>query len=312
MDPLMTCEHLSARISVCVCTYHRDAMLARLIKLLALQETANILNVDLVVVDNDAAGPSRDLVLRLSQELGLQIKYEVEPVRTIAAARNHALRLAEGDFIALIDDDEFPPPNWLLTMYRAIQTFDVDGVLGPVKPFFEQMPPPWLMRGEFSGAPAIPTGTLLCQEQTYAGNAMVKAEVCVLRGTPFDESFKIGGEDQDFFQNAMRAGYRFVAVEEATVYETVPPERWTKKYYVRRAIANGSNAHKTHSMQPWNLSRITTPLKSAVAVCVYAAALPFAQLFGSHVLVRVLIKGGHHLSRLCATFHVNLLKERGF
>lgn len=287
-------------------------MLAHLLKMLSLQETGNYFEFSVVVVDNDPAGPSRDLVLKLGQELDLPIKYDVEAVRTIAAARNHALRLAGGNFIAFIDDDEFPPPNWLLTMYRAIQTFNVDGVLGPVRPFFAEQPPAWLLRGQFSGAPAIPTGTLLRWQQTYAGNALLKAEVCSLRAKPFDESFNIGGEDQEFFRTAMQRGCRFVAVEEAAIYETVPPERWTKKYYLRRAVANGFNAQKALRSQPWNISRLAVPLKSALAVCVYAAALPFTVFFGDHVLVGVLEKAGHHLSRLFATIHIQILKERGF
>ena len=299
-------------ISVCICTFHRDAMLERLLRKLAVQDASSLFQVSVVVVDNDAAGPSRDLVLRLSGELGLQVKYDVEPVRTIAAARNHALRLVEGNFIAMIDDDEFPPHDWLLTMYRAIQTFDVDGVLGPVRPFFEQQPPAWLMKGTFSGAPAYPTGTLLGWQQTYAGNALLKTEVCSKHNVLFDETYTIGGEDQVFFRSAMRAGCRFVAVEEGAVYETVPPERWTKKYYFRRAIANGFNAHKAELSQAWSLSRITRPLKSVLAVCVYAVVIPFTPLLGEHVLVTILEKMGHHLSRLFAIVHIRLLKERGF
>jgi len=299
-------------ISVCICTFHRDAMLERLLRMLAVQDTAGLFRISVVVVDNDATAPSRELVVGLGKEIGLPVMYEVEPIRTIAAARNHALRLADGNFIAMIDDDEFPPPNWLLTMYRAIQTFNVDGVLGPVRPFFEQQPPAWLMKGEFSGAPAYPTGTFLRWQQTYAGNALLKSAVCSRRDVLFDESFTIGGEDQVFFRSAMEDGFRFVAVEEGTIYEVVPPERWTKKYYLRRAIANGFNAHKADVSQGWNLSRITTPLKSIVAICVYAAVLPFTLLLGDHILVSVLEKGGHHLSRLFATVNIQLLKERGF
>ena len=67
--------------------------------------------------------------------------YGIEPEQTIPAARNHALRLARGNYIGIIDDDEFPPPHWLITMYRAIHAFDVDGALGPVHPFFEETAP---------------------------------------------------------------------------------------------------------------------------------------------------------------------------
>jgi len=299
-------------ISVCICTFHRNAMLERLLRMLAVQETSNLFEVSVVVVDNDAAGPSRDLVLRLGEELGLNITYEVEALRAIAAVRNHAVRLAVGNFIAMIDDDEFPPPNWLITMYRAIQTFDVDGVLGPVRPFFDRQPPTWLMRGQFSGAPAYPTGTLLLWQQTYAGNALLKSTVFTTYNVCFDESYTTGGEDQVFFRSAMAAGCRFLAVEEGAVYEIVPPERWTKKYYARRALVNGFNAHRAAVSQQWTMSRITTPLKSVVAVCVYALVLPIAPLLGDHVFVGVLEKGGHHLSRLLATVRVQLVKERGF
>jgi succinoglycan biosynthesis protein ExoM len=287
-------------------------MLERLLRMLAVQDTANLFDVSIIVVDNDATGSSRGLVLRLSQELGLRTTYEVEAVRTIPAVRNHAIRLAVGNFIAMIDDDEFPPPNWLFTMYRAIQTFDVDGVLGPVHPFFEQQPPAWLMRGQFSGAPAYPTGTLMHWQQTYAGNALLKSAVCTAHNVRFDESYTLGGEDQLFFRTAMAAGCRFVAVEEGAVYEIVPPERWTKRYYLRRAIVNGFNAHKVAVSEKWSISRVTTPLKSVVAVLVYALILPISLLLGDHVFVNVLEKGGHHLSRLFAAVHVRLLRERGF
>jgi succinoglycan biosynthesis protein ExoM len=299
-------------ITVCICTYHRDAMLEHLLRTLASQDTGGLFTVSIVVVDNDSAAPSKALVMRLGEELGIRVVYEVEPIRTIPAARNHALRLAEGNFIAMIDDDEFAPATWLLTMYRALHTFNVHGVLGPVFPFFQQPPPAWLLRGQFSGAPAIATGTLMRWQQTYAGNSLLKTEVCSKLGVRFDESYTIGGEDRAFFQKAMDAGCRFVAVEEGAVYETVPPERWTKKYYFRRAIANGLNAHRADVANGWSVSKVVTYLKSAVAVCVYALLLPFTVLFGDHLLVSVLERGGHHLSRLCATVHVPLLKDRGF
>jgi hypothetical protein len=140
----------------------------------------------------------------------------------------------------------------------------------------------------------------------------MKTAVFSTHNVRFDESYTIGGEDQVFFRGAMEAGCRFVAVEEGAVYEIVPPERWTKKYYFRRAVVNGFNAHRAAMSQEWSLSRITTPLKSVVAVCVYALVLPIAPFLGDHVLVSVLEKGGHHLSRLFATVHVQLVKERGF
>jgi GT2 family glycosyltransferase len=59
------------------------------------------------------------------------------------------LSLATGNYIAIIDDDEFVPRTWLITMYQAIQRFGVDGCLGPVYSFFSQKPPLWLIKGGF-------------------------------------------------------------------------------------------------------------------------------------------------------------------
>ena len=98
-------------ISVCVPTFRRNRMLERLLRNLALQETGGSFDVSVVVVDNDAAGPANETVIGLGKELGLDITYGVEPEQTIPAARNRALGLARGNYIAIIDDDEFPHPT---------------------------------------------------------------------------------------------------------------------------------------------------------------------------------------------------------
>ena len=135
----------SDHISVCVCTRRRNELLERLLRNLAIQKTGGLFGYSIVVVDNDASGHARETVARVREELCLDVTYSIEPERTIPAARNHALRLARGNYIGIIDDDEFPPPNWLLSMYEGIRTFAVDGSLGPVYPFFPGDAPPWLV-----------------------------------------------------------------------------------------------------------------------------------------------------------------------
>ena len=299
-------------ISVCVCTYHRNVMLERLLRKLALQATNGLFDFSVVVVDNDAIGPAKETAVRLGEELELDITYGIEPERTIPAARNHALRLAKGNIIGIIDDDEFPPHEWLLTMYRAIQTFDVDGALGPVHPFFEQEPPGWLVKGRFCERPVHRTGTLLRWDQTRTGNVLLKREVLDKHNLCFDLKWKTSGSDRAFFREAMRAGCRFVAVEEAPVYETVPPERWTRSYYVKRALVHGFNAHRNSTNHRWGFSSVMAPMKSVGALVTYAVVLPFCVPVGTHLVMKYLEKGAHHLSRLCAILRIELVKKRDF
>lgn len=305
-------QPVKAQITTCIATYRRNQMLQRLLRKLADQETCDIFHHSIIIVDNDASGSAQSMVAGINKELGLEITYCIEPVRSIAAVRNHALRLAKGNYIAIIDDDELPPKNWLITLYNAIQTFDVDGALGPVHPFFDAQPPDWLIKGKFCERPTHRTGTILRWDQTRTGNVLLKKDVFDKHNLFFDEKFRTGGSDQALFKQAMEAGCRFVATEEAPVYEIVPPERWTKSYYINRALVNGFNAHKYSLQQPFGFSSIAAPIKSLVALSAYALALPFCSIIGTHRLMRCLESGCYHLSRLLAVFGIELLKKRNF
>ena len=299
-------------ISICICTFHRNQMLERLLRKVAIQETGGLFNFSVVVIDNDAAGPARETVMRLREKLSIDITYGIEPVQTIPAARNHALRLAKGNYIGIIDDDEFPPQKWLITMYRAIQTFDVDGALGPVYPFFEQKPPMWLIKGKFCERPVHRTGTLLDWNQTRTGNVLLKKDVFDKHNLCFDLKCKTSGSDKEFFREAIEVGYRFIAVEEAPVYEIVPPERQTKGYYLKRAIVQASNERKFRAPMLRGLSSVLVPMKSIAALLVYALILPFCVFIGSHSVLKYATKGAYNLSWLLAMIGIDLAKKRDF
>jgi glycosyltransferase involved in cell wall biosynthesis len=301
---------MSDHISVCVCTYRRNEMLRRLLTTLAALETDDAFDVSIVVIDNDAAGPARECVSTAAAALGLDIAYAVEPVNTIPAARNRAVRAAKGNFIAFIDDDEFAPSGWLLTLYRAIRTFEVDGALGPVVPYFEQAPPAWLVKSGLCERPVIRTGTLLRWDDTRTGNVLLRREVFTTHNLYFDLNCRTSGSDKEFFREAMDRGSRFVAVAEAPVYETVPPERQTLGYYLRRYRIQASNERKFRAPLLRGASRVVTPAKTLAAVAVYSVALPFAVLFGIHRALPLVLKIVYHGSWLLTMLGFDLAKRR--
>ena len=300
-------------ITVCVCTYRRNLMLAKLLRNLALQQTRGLFTLSVVVVDNDPAGPARAEIERLRSELSsLEILYGIEPDKSIPAARNHALRLARGQYIAIIDDDEFPPPEWLVTLYEGIRTHGVDGALGPTLPFFESPPPAWLVQSGLLDPPRWRTGTLLQWSQTCSGNVLLRKQVFDRDGLRFDVAYRTGGSDQAFFKQAMGAGFRFIAVDEAPVYEIVPPERWSKNYFVRRALVNGFNARKYIAAERRAIKAVAAFFKSAVALLAFAISAPILFCLGPPVWMRRLEGGAYHLSRLAAFFGIELHKKRDF
>src|SRR6516165_2092579 len=105
-------------ISVCICTYKRHALLERLLRDVVKQETEGEFGYSIVVADNDRDESASWVTHRVALTSPVAIRYCVEPRQNIAMARNMALANASGDFIAFLDDDELPPRDWLLSLYR--------------------------------------------------------------------------------------------------------------------------------------------------------------------------------------------------
>ena len=95
-------------ISVCICTFKRPERLRRLLMELSRQETSPRFSYSIVVADNDREQSARDIVARFTSEASVATTYCVEDEQNVALARNKALEHARGDYVAFIDDDEFP------------------------------------------------------------------------------------------------------------------------------------------------------------------------------------------------------------
>lgn len=297
-------------IAVCVCTFRRSQLLANLLRTLSLQQTDGLFDVSVVVVDNDGSGPAEETVNTARGRLALDITYGVEAERSIAAARNHTLRLAKGNYIAFIDDDEFAPASWLLTMYQAIRTFAVDGVLGPVIPYFETNPPRWLVKSGLCERPVLRTGTLLHWNDTRTGNVLLRKDVFDRNSLLFDLKYRTSGSDKEFFREAMDRHCRFVAVAEAPVYEIVPPERQTKGYYIRRSILHASNERKYRAPLLRGVWKILAPARTALALGFNVILFLLRAPFGAHYVVKDGAQVAYHLSWLLTMFGFDLAKRR--
>lgn len=291
-------------ISVCVCTYKRPELLKRLLRELCSQDTGGIFTYAIVIADNDHLQSARGVVSSFAALSNVPITYCVEAQQNIALARNKAIENANGDFVAFIDDDEFPTKRWLLTLFKACSEYDVDGVLGPVKPHFESDPPRWVKKGGFFERPTHPTGHRMTWSETRTGNVLFRRDILEGVDNPFRPEFGTGGEDVDFFRRMMEKGCSFVWSNEAAVYEVIPSSRCKRSYLLKRALLRGSNSpkHRIH--------RVRNAAKSLLAVPCYTLALPILAVFGQHIFVKYLIKLCDHTARLSAFLGLKLVTQR--
>ena len=289
-------------ISVCICTYKRQRMLDRLLGELGRQETNGQFTYSIVVADNDCLRSAKVVVDNFSSSSEIEIRYCVEPRQNIALARNKTIENAKGDFIALIDDDELPVKDWLLTLFKACKHYEADGVLGPVLPHFDELPPKWIVMGRFYERARYPTGLVIDWRKGRTGNLLLKRSVFENDSQPFREEF-LTGEDQDFFRRMIESNHVFVWCNEAIAYEVVPSVRWSRKFMLKRALLRG----KASLLHPsFGLRDI---LRSLVAVPAYMLILPFASLGGHHRFMTCLVKLFDHLGKLLALLGINAVHK---
>ena len=298
-------------ITVCICSYRRPELLGRLLAAVAVQRTDSLFTFSCAVVDNDASASARMVVERLQPTFPVPIRYAVEPARNFALARNHALSLVSGEFLAFIDDDEVPREDWLMQLWQTLHQFHADAVLGPVRPYFEGQPPSWVVRSRICERQSHATGSTLHWRQTRTGNVLLRTAI-VQDGIRFDPAYATGGEDVDFFRRAARAGKTFVWCEEAPAYELVPEARLRRRYHLKRAFLQGRVSLNYATEQPSALGTLRIAVKAFGAVVVYTCALPFLFLLGEHVGMKYLIKNCHHIGRLLAILGVSHSESRDF
>jgi succinoglycan biosynthesis protein ExoM len=292
-------------ICVCVCTYKRPELLRRLLYMLEKQETQDLFDYSIVIVDNDRLESARQIVESYAGQSKIRTDYYVEPEQNIALARNMAVAHATGDFLAFIDDDESPIQEWLIRLHATLLKYGADGVLGPVLPRFEVEPPKWAVKaGLFVRPGCRDTGSILDYTQTGTGNMLIRRGILDEITGPFRREFGSGGEDQDFFRRATGLGKMFVWCEEAIAYEAVPIERTRLSFQLRRALLRG----KTSLANP--SGRTLGILKSMAACGLYTALLPILMLAGRHVFIKYLVKDFDHIGKLLAVCGIDLVKEK--
>lgn len=224
--------------SVCICTYRRPRWLREALESLR-SSVAHSGPHEVIVVDNDPESTANDIVSNFEFGDGTTLLYYRESTRNISIARNRAVKEASGQYLAMIDDDEFASADWLEHLMRAARTHDADIVLGPVLPVFEGGTPAWIIEGGFFDRPRKPTGTRVDWHEARTGNALIRRELATSTNGPFSEAFGLtGGEDSHFFRS-LGPEARMIWCDEAIVYEHVPLIRANPRWLLGRSFRTG-------------------------------------------------------------------------
>jgi hypothetical protein len=210
----------------------------------------------------------------------------------------------------MIDDDEIPPDEWLLILYRTLHFYKADGVLGPVRPSFAPQAPQWLIKSGLCDRESKQTGKVLtCEDKSRTGNVLVRTKIFNNGNNLFEERFgRTGGGDIAFFDKSIEAGYTVVWCEEAPVYEEVISDRWSLSFYLKKNVRLGGLSGEI--MRKGKYPLWSNFIKSLFITIFYPLIIPFTVIPGKHVLSRHLVRYVYHVSRVLGTIGIVVIRNR--
>jgi succinoglycan biosynthesis protein ExoM len=234
-----------AGVCIAIPTYRRAHLLAKLLGGIARQRLPETPpDVEVVVLDNDPEKSAEQTVAAWRTTFPFPLHYRSIPQAGLSVVRNHALRAARGrTYLAMIDDDEVPEPQWLAELLRVGRATNADAVIGPVPPLLPRDAPRWLSQARTAEFPMRGDGALI--DDGWSGNCLLRSEAILTLKLSFDGEFNFsGGEDQLFFRQLRARGGTIAYAPAARAWEFAPPERRTVGFLLRRSFRRGNSLAK--------------------------------------------------------------------
>jgi succinoglycan biosynthesis protein ExoM len=289
------------KVSVCIATYRRTERLRAVLEDLARQSR---LPDQVVVVDNDLAGSARPSIDQLrASGVPFVIVYDVQPERNIAMTRNRTVMLADGDWLAFIDDDERAPESWLQQLLDAAAAYAADGILAPVEPQLPSDAPSWIRRGRFYDFAHQRSGEPVPLNRMRFGNVLLRGNPLRAEPGPFDTSYGLStGEDGDLLVRLARKGLRIIWCDEAIVWEPIEAKRLSLRWLLMRALSGGQEfARQTVNgkYRPINwIGRVAFFFRALLQLLAAAGLAALSWPRGRHRAARWLITASANLGKL--------------
>ncbi|OUD10460.1 hypothetical protein BVC71_02885 [Marivivens niveibacter] len=264
------------RITIAAATFRRPSGLSRLLDHIEALETAAVVTV--LICDNDGQEQAGKKIVEARLAKGYRFKLECisEPKQGLSYARNalfeHIATKENCDYIAMIDDDEWPSRQWLTKLEETAFQTKADVVGGPVQSVFENETPPCVVHCEQFRRKRNQTGPVPVVLSTE--NALLKFSILGTIPKPwFDPVFATtGGEDADFFYRAKRSGATFAWADDAEILEAIPASRSTAQWALKRNFRRGSTTAWRATQRPEKLKSITRlVLFGLVGICSFPA-----------------------------------------
>lgn len=289
--------HITTNIDICIITFKRPALLHTLLKGIANLHIQPNIGINVIVVDNDAKKSAKPIVETMRDNIKFKIIYDVEPKQNIALARNRCLLHIVSEFLAFIDDDEVPEPEWLNEILEASVKHHADVVFGPVIPALPDNVPPWISKSIFFNRPRYKTGQII--NEGGIGNTLLRSEIFTAKKFRFNPNFGCtGGEDSELFYRLCLSGKKMIWCDEAVVYENIEHHRLSVNWIIVRSFRCGQGYYRIYVAHQETKNKILWFLTTGRRILTSIIWLFFSLIKGRSVIVEALRETANQIGRI--------------
>lgn len=138
--------------SVVICTRNRGHLLERAIASVLAQDYPPS-RFELIVIDNGSTDATASVIDRCLTGALIHVSRYLETRPGVSVSRNRGAELAQGEYVAFLDDDAAAMPGWLAAYDAAIRGHGATVVGGRVEPVIPEgvEAPPWWSESDIRG-----------------------------------------------------------------------------------------------------------------------------------------------------------------
>jgi glycosyltransferase involved in cell wall biosynthesis len=246
---------MTAKLSVCICTYNRGESLRRTLDSLVSQKGIESESIEILIVDNNCTDITPKVLEGFRRSLPIRCVTEIE--QGVANARNRAAAAFRGDVLLFADDDVRLERGWLAAYQDAIRRFpNAEYFGGRILPDWGRGgKPPWI------GDEPLPLidGVLVWFDHGLETRPLLATEALpfsaslAVKRSLFEKigSFRVDlgtggtalgpGEETEYLMRARDAGALGVYVGEALCFHNYDPRRLTVSALYQYGMLKGKS-----------------------------------------------------------------------
>ncbi|WP_262495661.1 glycosyltransferase family 2 protein [Paenibacillus sp. B2(2019)] len=247
------------KLSIIICTYNRAPLLIKTLQ--SLLKLDHLEQAEIIVVDNCSKDDTEACVKKFIGKHGadVDIRYMMEPMQGLSAARNTGILASKSPLIAFLDDDAIPCQRWITTIVSTFESKpEVMAMGGKIAPIFESKRPDWLIKPFELPYTIVDLGSRIKeypkQLHPCGANMAMRKLVFDISLFPLDLGRKgdslLSGEETWLFGQIQKEGHSILYHPEMAVDHFVPAARLTEDWIMRRYYSQGiSNAMKSEGLK---------------------------------------------------------------